>query len=564
MAELLGLTLSAIGTVGLLGQIFSGCISAYRIFTTAASLGRDSEKLLCKIRIEEMRLLVWGREWGVEDGKFEALLERESKAGNERLRGLAIQVLSELLRTITEAERLKGRYGLRDVDAGEKGGKGSGNGNGNGNGNGKAGNGEAQSNISRITGLKNDLQMRAKWVIVDKEKFSTFVADLKDYNDGLEQLFPRNRLPTLHRTWQNELLQNAHRDLEKLSLLETASNGVYPQLTASANLKQLRINLDSRTTANFKPTFALKLRRELLSVSDKDSRRSMGVYNNPSTSTPENVVIEWVDYDKDDVDGRVNHIRRIDDLARMVHSASDRHPDLHTIDCLGYTDDSGFSRYGLVYQSPETSFSTLYSLISDLRTPDLADRFKLAHTLAVAVWSFHSLDWLHKSVCSTNILFFPSSLSASATKPTTMSALVPDISKPFLLGFDSSRPDQVTEFSVASQNSSTEDLHRHPDSLDGLSRKPYCKSYDIYSLGLVLLEIGIWKVLQGYYKPHYSITKFRDRVVLQVLVPSLGSKTGGMYRQVVEKCLFAKEDMTGIECHNLMEEIVGILESLRV
>lgn len=364
------------------------------------------------------------------------------------------------------------------------------------------------------------------------------------------------------------MLQNAHRDLSKLNLLETASSGVYPQLNASASLKQLRINLDTKPASAFRPTFALKIQRDTLLITDNETRRSKGAYKNPSSSDPQpdDVLVEWIEYDKEDLDARLNHLRRIDDLARMVHSASDRHPDLHTIDCLGYTDDTLSSRYGLVYKAPHPSFSTLYSLITsnDHRTPDLGDRFTLAHTLAVALWSLHSLDWLHKSLCSTNILFFPSALSASATRATASAAMSADISSPYLLGFDCSRPDHVTEMSVASKNPSSMDLHRHPNSLDGMERKPYCKSFDIYSLGIMLLEIGLWKVLQGYHKPHYSAAKFKDKVVLSVLVPGLGSKTGSLYREVVEKCLLVKENMTGVEAGNLMEYVVDTLESLRV
>lgn len=263
---------------------------------------------------------------------------------------------------------------------------------------------------------------------------------------------------------------------------------------------------------------------------------------------------------------RFNQTRRIDDLARIIHSASERHPDLHTIDCLGYTDDSVSSRYGLVYKAPQASYSSLHALIisNDLRTPELGERFKLAHTLAVAIWSLHSLDWLHKSVCSSNILFFPSAISASASQAPVASASVPSLSSPYLLGFDASRPDHMGEMSIASKNSAASDLHRHPNSLNGISRKEYCKSYDIYSLGLVLLEIGLWKVLQSFHKPHYSPERFREKVVVQNLVPSLNSKTGRLYREVVEHCLFAREDLTSQEAGHLMEYIVGSLESLRV
>lgn len=495
-----------------------------------------------------MRLLVWGREWGVVEGRLEAHLQAESEAGNERLRPLAVQILTELYSIMTDFSKLQDKYGLREEPetVSEK--------------------LPARKRASATSRLRDDLQLKARWVIADKEKFGQLLRDLKDYNDGLEKLFPNTRLATLQRTWQNELLQGAQRDLAKLNLLESASSGVYPRLNASANLKQLRINLDAESASSFKPTHALKIQRHLLLIKDKEPRRSLGSYQNPSTGDYEHVVVEWIDYDKDDVDVRVSYIQRIDDLAQMVHSASNRHPDLQTIDCLGYMDDSVSSRYGLVYRAPAPSFSSLNSLISskEFRTPDLGERFRLAHTLAVALWSFHSLDWLHKSVSSANILFFPSAFSASATQPTASAATIPNISSPILLGFDSSRPDQEIEFSVASRNSSSMDLHRHPDSLAGLSRKPYCKSYDIYSLGLVLWEIGAWKVLQDYHKPHYTAQRFRDKVVLNLLVPGLSSKTGSLYRELVERCLAARDDMTAHESGSLMEHVVSTLESLNV
>lgn len=287
-------------------------------------------------------------------------------------------------------------------------------------------------------------------------------------------------------------------------------------------------------------------------------RRCHAVHN-----TAGDVVVEWVEYDREALEERLTHLRRMDDLARMMHSASECHPDLHGIDCLGYTDDADHSRYGLVYKAPSPSFSSLHSLIAsnDLKTPDLDDRVRLASTLAVALWSLHSLDWLHKSICASNILFFPSAFSKSAHSATASAALVPEVAKPHLVGFDASRPDLDTALSVVSKNPSIADLHRHPSSLRGL---PHCKAFDIYSLGLVLLEIGLWKVLQSYYKAHYSAERWRDRVVLPVLVPGLGSKVGKKYKEVVEMCLSVEEGMTGSEAGKLMELVVTKLESIRL
>ncbi|KAM5381012.1 hypothetical protein ACJZ2D_003127 [Fusarium nematophilum] len=554
---------AAIGVVGVLGQLFDGCVKAYGFFTAAANLDTDSQRLLCKVRIEEMRLVVWGRDWGVAEGKLEAHLE---STRNPQLRSLALQILGELHSAVTDFRRLRDKYGLLD----------EGNGKGSSGSEVKSGTKAKGAKVSRDDDeirKSNGSTKRVEGVdppppATDKDKFINFLKDLRDFNDGLERLFPVSHLPSFQRAWTHQLLESAQRDLAQLSLLETAATGVYPQLTASANLKKLRINLDARPQASFKPTFALKVPRPALDIADEDDEAGSGPQSRSSRckarhESAGDVVIEWVDYDREDIDVRVAHVRRLDDLARMMHSASSCHPDLHSIDCVGYVDDAARCRYGLVYKAPSPSFSTLHDLIAspDLKTPDLDDRVRLAHILAVALWSLHSLDWLHKSLCSANILFFPSAFSTSAHSPTAAAALVPDIQRPYLTGFDASRPDLDTALSVAPRNPSIATLHRHPASLRGF---PHCKPMDIYSLGLVLLEIGLWKVLQAYHKPHYSADRWRHKVVRAVLVPGLGSKVGRRYRDVVDRCLSVSEEMTSAEAAKVMEEVVTALEGIRV
>lgn len=424
---------------------------------------------------------------------------------------------------------------------------------------------------------KKELSLRARWVIAgnvntiphppskhqtdtppDKEKFGSLLRDLRDFNDGLERLFPASHLASFERAWTFRLLETAHRDLTQLSLLETAAVGVYPHLTASATLKRLRVNLDAAPQAQFKPTFALRVPMAALEVPAGGNDRHRCIARHESAG---DVLVEWIDFDPLAVDERVAHVRRLDDLARVMHSASASHPDLHSVDCLGYTEDRAHSRYGLVYRAPSPSFSSLADLLADLRAPDLDDRVRLAATLALALWSLHSLDWLHKSLCSGNVLFFPSALSTSARSPTASAALVPDVSTPYLSGFDASRPDLDAALSVAPRNPSISALHRHPSSLKG---RPHCRAFDAYSLGLVLLEIGLWKPLRTYHKPHYSPERWRDKVVLAALVPALGSKVGRRYRGAVEMCLRAQENMTSEEAGKLMEEVVTTLEGIKV
>ena len=146
------------------------CVNAYGFFTSAARMGRDTERFLCKIRIEEMRLLVWGREWGVVEGKLEAHLQAECTAGNERLRPLATQILNELYQTITDFKKLQNRYGLREEPPSPL--------------------DESRGDLAGNAGAgrcKSGLALKAKWIIADKDKFMVLLGDLKDYNDGLEK-----------------------------------------------------------------------------------------------------------------------------------------------------------------------------------------------------------------------------------------------------------------------------------------------------------------------------------------------------------------------------------------
>lgn len=170
-AELIGTT---VGVVGFLGQLFDGCVKAYGYFTTAKDLDSHSQRLLCKVRIEEMRLVVWGREWGVAEGKFDAHLQSNR---NPQLRLLATQILEELHSTVTDFASLKEKYGLLD-DVGNANGSGAGVPEGKGHG-GKSSpspsrkgskdsdrkTGSSKSLPSTERGWRKEISLRTKWVI---------------------------------------------------------------------------------------------------------------------------------------------------------------------------------------------------------------------------------------------------------------------------------------------------------------------------------------------------------------------------------------------------------------
>lgn len=168
--ELVGTT---IGVVGLLGSLFDGCVKAYGYFTEAQHLDADSQSLLCKVRIEEMRLVVWGREWGVAEGKLEAHLDSSSERGNPQLRVLATQILEQLHSTVADFKKLKENYGLAEAESG--GGKGGKTKRGGGKGllstssvssGGKDDPGRKSPSGSRSErSWKKEFSLKARWVI---------------------------------------------------------------------------------------------------------------------------------------------------------------------------------------------------------------------------------------------------------------------------------------------------------------------------------------------------------------------------------------------------------------
>ncbi|EZF72145.1 hypothetical protein H105_05720 [Trichophyton soudanense CBS 452.61] len=80
-------------------------------------------------------------------------------------------------------------------------------------------------------------------------------------------------------------------------------------------------------------------------------------------------------------------------------------------------------------------------------------------------------------------------------------------------------------------------MYRHPDDRRTYSDKS-AWAYDLYSLGLVLLEIGLWTPIGRLWKLKYNNSMFKSRIE-NVYVKKLAAKCGGAYMQVVQLCLDA-------------------------
>lgn len=135
---------------------------------------------------------------------------------------------------------------------------------------------------------------------------------------------------------------------------------------------------------------------------------------------------------------------------------------------------------------------------------------------------FSRLSW---NLTSSNIAFFPEANTPPA-------ALVKD---PYTIGFNRSRPDDALAFTTGALEMS-DSLHRRPEyRSDGARYRPEC---DYYSLGIMLLEIGLWTRIKEMTE-EWKVSS--DRILQQELlarqVPSLAAYMGTAYREAVRVCI---------------------------
>ena len=207
--------------------------------------------------------------------------------------------------------------------------------------------------------------------------------------------------------------------------------------------------------------------------------------------------------------------------------------------CLGSFHNFDKKSFGIVYGLPtrESIPIALHRIIEQRRTreeiPSINERLSLAKTLAISVHAFHLAGWLHKNITSRSILFF---LETEAEVNVCFE-------EPYVTGFHHSRKDGKEEYTSRSIATDTEIAYQHPAYAGG--SEPYRKIHDYYSLGLILLEIGIWKTLDPIRLRHptYSPKQLREEF-LKYCRLYIKSSMGDIYHDVVMSCLTLGSDGT--------------------
>lgn len=267
---------------------------------------------------------------------------------------------------------------------------------------------------------------------------------------------------------------------------------------------------------------------------DEDSKSNSGLVSLVPQSLPElgPVLVEYKGSSVGDTAVAKLSNQRVRQLADLLSVSKPE--EFRALTCLKSFQLSDHSRYCLAFAIPEGCLgmpSSLRDIIYKSKAsdrPSLGQRFGIAFKIARAVANWHRVGWVHQSVASHNVIFFYTEQHKSRL----------DFLSPYLCGFEYARPNAapshpryVENFDIA--------VYCHPER-QGLPSKQHRKRHDLYSLGVVLLEIGLWRPMSDLFPTSKRIrltpAEMKD-TLLRNARARLAHYMGTSYARAVITCL---------------------------
>jgi serine/threonine protein kinase len=186
--------------------------------------------------------------------------------------------------------------------------------------------------------------------------------------------------------------------------------------------------------------------------------------------------------------------KEIRSLVRMLRLAAQKEDTFQVLYCHGFYETP--ENYGLVYRLPASTSLDMghgmhcenlgnillgHTSFKPLLSSNIQDRLDLAKSLAITMAHLHSVQWVHKSFNPDNILLFGNKIE---------DMIQFKWSHPYLVGFGTSRSNRGHSEKLTQCLRWENRVYVHPDRQKA-DYKRYLKIHDIYSLGVVLLEIGL-------------------------------------------------------------------------
>lgn len=234
-------------------------------------------------------------------------------------------------------------------------------------------------------------------------------------------------------------------------------------------------------------------------------------------------------------DGARDNEDEVHKLAALLLEAGRHH--IRTLPLKGYYKGRD-SRYTFLFAYPPAASECQPCTLGDLLGPSgskkakvsLTTRFKIATILAQAIGTFHAYGWVHKSLRSTTVRFFFDELDECI------------LEEPYITDFALSRLES-SDTRLTYDLDLEKNLYRHPER-QGPPTNKFIKAHDIYALGIILLEIGVWESAKKMYRDACLVQKKEQlspehtrRVFLKHAQRRLDHHMGSAYRSAVEACL---------------------------
>ncbi|KAG9242839.1 hypothetical protein BJ878DRAFT_568980 [Calycina marina] len=494
-----------------LTKMYTDTKSSYDFVKEPVQSAEDPELSLLhrKLRIQKDRLVSWGLEWS-DPSKSPDIDESISKAGLSELVGSVMGTIKEIL---AEAEPLWQSSQRRGLD--EK---------------------------TSLRGSWKGMDRKPSIIFWDKSRFEDLVRDLTMSIDTLYDL-SRTR-QSARKTTTVKAVQWSSASQRKTTLFEErqfeSTRMQTPQQIKPSSViwpRDIRGIQSSILQPAKSPRHIVFLRRPI-SQTHGTATASL------SPTVP--VLLEHAPYDSIySITGITPSMSRFEKLFTALSQAytSPERVLSGLLRLIGYYEEPDHSRFCLLYALPthfgpidiETPRIPEITILSDLLyrnyEPSLEVKYRLAYNVANAVFDLHSKGCVHGNVASSNILFIEHQSQSRLDLGTV------NMRESFLSSFDLFSDNFTDSNQPAPSNAS---MYRHPldpRNMRYTSLTSESKSLDLYSLAMLLLEIGLWTSLPDIF-PSVSVVPENPLSAFK----RVAARCGSLYLKAIQSCWHAPDD----------------------
>ncbi|KAF2482699.1 hypothetical protein BDY17DRAFT_299018 [Neohortaea acidophila] len=277
-----------------------------------------------------------------------------------------------------------------------------------------------------------------------------------------------------------------------------------------------------------------------------------------STAAEVPVLVEYANFDSTYREtGVPPPLQRLESLASLLEPM--RAESQTNLSLLGFFEDTNQSRIGLVYDLPYSVQNRMQGTVDsagqdlvplsllklvqkankaqttsiDSIVPSLEDRFCIALRLTEQLHAIHSRGIAHGNINSSSVVFTTTDNEPALSRQKQLRL-------PLWASYD-----LFSKCTVEGVRRPVNlNLYRHPEDHPqnpGRSMSVDLK-FDMYSLAVVLLELGLWTPLGDLYKAKYSPADFKLRLD-RLWIPKLAARCGSVYMRAVQACVAAADDL---------------------